>query len=57
MKPRDADGRIGFVDRAIGLDAKIVLQAAWAGNQRRRAFVAGAGVDLVQLLQVIGHRR
>ncbi|MNY59976.1 hypothetical protein D3C86_1964780 [compost metagenome] len=57
MQSRDADGRIGLVHRAVGLDAKIVLQPARAGNQRGRPFVAGAGVDLIQFHHVNGHRR
>jgi len=45
---RDADRAVGFVDRAIGLDARIVLGAALPAAERRRAGIAGLGVNAVQ---------
>ncbi len=40
MEPREAERRIGFVHRAIGFHAQIVLQHALAGAEARRAVVA-----------------
>lgn len=48
MQPGDADRRIGLVDRAIGIDAQVVLQPPRAGDERGGAVVAGAGIDLVE---------
>ena len=48
VHPRHADDRVGLVDRAVGGDAQTVLAHALAAAERRRPFVARAGVDLVQ---------
>ena len=48
VKTDHADARIGFVHRAIGLDAKVVFRAASTGRQRGRAGIARAGIDPVQ---------
>ena len=49
VQPRDADGGVGFVDRAVGLDPLVVLGHALAGAERGRALVAALGVDPRQL--------
>src|SRR5262249_52176826 len=48
VQARDADHGIRLVDRAVGLDAKIIFLATLTGSERRRAVVAGARVDAVQ---------
>ncbi len=48
MQAREADGGVGFVDRAVGFDPQVVFGTALAGAQRRGAGVAGAGVDAVE---------
>ena len=48
MQPRDADRRIGLVERAVGGDAQIVFLAPLAGAEPGGAVVAGAGIDLVE---------
>ena len=47
-EPRQADRRIGLVDRAIGLDPHIRLAAPLAGAERGRAVVSGARVDAIE---------
>ena len=42
----ESDGGVGLIDRAVGLDAWIVLADALAGGEARGAVVAGAGIDL-----------
>src|SRR5262249_8948140 len=42
------DDRIHLVQGAVGGDPQVVLLAPLAGSQRRRAVVAGAGVDAVE---------
>lgn len=49
MEAGEAEGRIGLVDGAIGLDPEIVLGNAAAVAQRGPALVAAPGVDLRQL--------
>ncbi len=44
----EADRGVDFVERAVGGHAQIVFLAAVAGAERRRAVVAGAGVDAIQ---------
>ena len=48
VQPDKTDRGIDLVERAVGRDAQIVLLAAVAGAERRRAVVAGAGIDAVQ---------
>jgi len=43
-----ADGGVDFVERAVRGHAQVVFLAAVAGAERRRAVVAGAGVDAIQ---------
>jgi hypothetical protein len=48
MQAHQADHRIGLVDCAIGRHAQVVLLAPGAGTERRRAVVAGAGINAVE---------
>ena len=48
VQPDDADHGVDLVERAVGVDAQVVLLAPVAGAERRRAVVAGARVDAVQ---------
>src|SRR5262249_20070622 len=48
VNARQPDCRIELVERAIGGDAQIVFFAPLAAAERRRAVVAGAGVDAVE---------
>jgi len=45
-RARGADERIQLVDRAVSLDARIVLRYARAAEKRRLAAIAGTRVDL-----------
>ena len=47
MKPRDTQGRVQFIDRAVGFDAKGMLGREAAIATSGFAGIAGAGVDLV----------
>jgi hypothetical protein len=42
----DADGAVGFVDRAVGFDAQTLLRHSCAVAQAGGAVVARAGIDL-----------
>ena len=46
MEARNADRRVGLVERAIGLDPEVVFRHAPPGAERGRAVVAGARIDL-----------
>jgi hypothetical protein len=46
MEARNADGGVGLVERAIGLDPEVVFRHTPAGTERGRAVVAGARVNL-----------
>ena len=48
MQAHDADGGVGFVDRAERRDSLVVLGHALAGAERGRALVAALGVDACQ---------
>ena len=48
VQTNQPDRGVHLVERAVGRDAQIVFLAAVAGAERRRAVVAGAGVDAVQ---------
>ena len=48
MQPCQADGGIGFIDGAIGVDAGGMLGDAGAVAERGFAGIAGLGVDLRQ---------
>ena len=48
MQPGDADGGIGLVHRAIGLDSQIPFLDALARGEAGRAVISGACVDLVE---------
>src|SRR5713101_7869388 len=48
MQAHNPYGRVGLVDRPVTGDAQIVFFAPLAGPERRRAVVAGAGIDAVQ---------
>src|SRR5690606_24659458 len=54
---RLADKGIGFVDSAIGIDAKVMLGAARAANKPCSAAIAGLGIDGVELDHLSGSRR
>ena len=43
-----ANGAVGLVDRAVSLDAGMVLSDARAVTEARRAVVAGLRIDLAQ---------
>ena len=49
VQARQADGGVGFVDRAVGRDPRGVLGDARAVDERGLALVAAAGVDARQL--------
>src|SRR4051794_30323001 len=49
MQAGKADAGIGLVDGAYSLEANVRLRSPLAGDEARRAVVAGARVDLVEL--------
>ena len=49
METRQTDGRVGFVDGAIGADPRIVLGDAGAAAQRGLSAIAAACVDSAEL--------
>src|SRR3546814_10951778 len=49
MQPGQADGGIGLVDGAIGLDPQVMLGHPLAITQRGPALVAAAGIDHVEI--------
>jgi hypothetical protein len=56
MQPGEPDAGVGLVHRPVGFDPKVILQAALAAAQSRRAVIAGARVDLVELDHLAGLR-
>ena len=48
VEPDNSQNRIGFINRAIGLNAQVGLGNAGSRAQGRVALVAGAGVDAVE---------
>jgi hypothetical protein len=48
MKPHQTYDRIDLIKGPVGLNPQIVLFAPIAGAERRRAIVAGTGIDAVE---------
>ena len=48
VQPHQPERGVDLVDRAVGFDPQVVFLAPGAGAERRRAVVAGAGIDAVE---------